>query len=126
MDTKNNTSTIFAYFSEMEDFRIDGKKQHLLTDIITISIAAALCGIESYNDIEDFGVVREDWFKTFLELPNGIPSHDAFNRVFANMDPVKFEACFRKWVNAVLESHTGQQISVDGKTIRGAKFALVM
>lgn len=57
MDIKNKTSTIFAYFSEMQDFRIDRKKQHLLTDIITITIAAASCGIESYNDIEDFGVV---------------------------------------------------------------------
>jgi predicted transposase YbfD/YdcC len=121
MDTKNKTSTIFAYFSEMQDFRIDRKKQHLLTDIITITIAAALCGIESYNDIEDFGVVREDWLKTFLELPNGIPSHDTFNRVFANMDPVKFEACFRNWVNSILEGHIGQLISIDGKTIRGAK-----
>lgn len=105
----------------MQDFRIDRKKRHLLTDIISITIAAALCGIESYNDIEDFGVVREDWLKTFLDLPNGIPSHDTFNRVFANMDPVKFEACFRNWVESILESHTGQQISIDGKTIRGAK-----
>jgi predicted transposase YbfD/YdcC len=121
MNTKNKTSTIFAYFSEMQDFRIDRKKQHLLTDIITITIAAALCGIESYNDIEDFGVVREDWLKTFLELPNGIPSHDTFNRVFANMDPVKFEACLRNWVNSILEGHIGQLISIDGKTIRGAK-----
>jgi predicted transposase YbfD/YdcC len=121
MDTKNKTSTISAYFSEMQDFRIDRKKQHLLTDIITITIAAALCGIESYNDIEDFGVVREDWLKTFLELPNGIPSHDTFNRVFANMDPLKFEACFRNWVESILESHAGQLISIDGKTVRGAK-----
>lgn len=121
MDTKNNTSTIFAYFSEMQDFRIDRKKQHLLTDIITITIAAALCGIESYNDIEDFGVVREDWLKTFLKLPNGIPSRDTFNRGFANMDPIKFETCFRNWVDSILESYTGQQISIDGKTIRGAK-----
>jgi predicted transposase YbfD/YdcC len=121
MDTKNKTSTIFAYFSEMQDFRINRKKQHLLTDIITIAIAAALCGTESYNDIEDFGVVRQDWLKTFLELPNGIPSHDTFNRVFSNMDPLKFEQCFRNWVNSILESHAGQLISVDGKTIRGAK-----
>ncbi len=121
MDTKNNTNTIFAYFSEMQDFRIDRKKQHLLTDIITITIAATLCGSNSYDDIEDFAVVREDWFKTFLELPNGIPSHDTFNRVFANMDPVKFEQCFRNWVGAVLEGHQGQLISIDGKTIRGAK-----
>jgi predicted transposase YbfD/YdcC len=121
MDMQNKTSSVSAYFSEMEDFRIDRKKQHLLTDIITIAIAAALCGSNSYDDIEDFAVVREDWFKTFLELPNGIPSHDTFNRVFANMDPAKFEQCFRNWVDAVLASHKEQLISIDGKTIRGAK-----
>lgn len=121
MDTKNNINTIFAYFSEMEDFRIERKKQHLLTDIITITIAATLCGSNSYDDIEDFAVVREDWFKTFLELPNGIPSHDTINRVFANMDPIKFEECFRNWVDDILANHQGQLISIDGKTIRGAK-----
>jgi predicted transposase YbfD/YdcC len=121
MNTKNDINSIFAYFSEMEDFRIDRKKQHLLTDIITITIAATLCGSNSYDDIEDFAVVRADWFKAFLELPNGIPSHDTFNRVFANMDPVKFERCFRNWVDAVLASHKGRLISIDGKTIRGAK-----
>jgi len=87
---------------------IDRKKQHLLTDIIIITIAAVLCGIESYNDIEDFGVVREDWLKTFLELPNGIRSHDTFNCVFANMNPLKFEAYFRKWVDSILENHACQ------------------
>ena len=59
MDTKNNTSTIFAYFSEMQDFRLNRKKQHLLTDIITIT--AVLSGMKSYDDIEDFGIVREGW-----------------------------------------------------------------
>ena len=121
MDTKNNTSTIFAYFSEMEDFRLNRKKQHLLTDIITITIAAVLSGMKSYDDIEDFGIVREGWLKTFLVLPNGIPSHDTFNRVFAHMDPLKFESCFRNWVNSVLGSPAGQLISIDDKTIRGAK-----
>ena len=121
MDTKNDNNTLLPYFSEMHDFRINRKKQHLLTDIITITIAATLCGCNSYDDIEDFALVREEWFRTFLELPNGIPSHDTINRVFANMDPVKFEQCFRNWVDAILEDHQGQLISIDGKTIRGAK-----
>ncbi len=121
MDTKDNNSTIFSYFSEMQDFRINRKKQHLLTDIITITIAAVLSGMKSYDEIEDFGLAREAWLRTFLELPNGIPSHDTINRVFSHMDPVKFEACFRNWVDSILESHAGQLISIDGKTIRGAK-----
>lgn len=121
MDINGKTSTVFAYFSEMDDFRIDRKKQHLLLDIITIGIAATLCGCTSYDDMEDFALVREDWFKTFLALPGGIPSHDTINRVFAGMDPHKFEQCFRNWVDAVLSEHKGQLISIDGKTIRGAK-----
>lgn len=121
MNTKRDINNILHYFSEMKDFRINRKKQHLLTDIITISIAATLCGCNSYDDIEDFAIVREEWFKTFLELPNGIPSHDTINRVFSNMDPIKFEQCFRNWVEATLSDHKGQLISIDGKTIRGAK-----
>src|SRR5699024_8813662 len=94
MDMKDKTSSIFSYFSEMPDFLINRRKQHLLTDIITITIAGVICGMESYDDIEDFAVFRQDWFKTFLELPGGIPSHDTINRVFSNMDPARFEACF--------------------------------
>lgn len=121
MNTTNNTNSIFAYFSGMQDFRIDRKKQHLLTDIITITIAATLCGSTSYDDIEDFAITREDWFRTFLPLPNGIPSHDTFNRVFSNMDPIRFEECFRNWVQGILSDHKGQLIGIDGKTVRGAK-----
>lgn len=121
IDMSNDKNTIIDYFGEMEDFRMDRKKRHSLIDIITIAIAATLCGCEGYEEIEDFGHVRLDWFKTFLELPNGIPSHDTFNRVFALMDPEKFETCFRTWVNTILESPKGQLISIDGKTIKGAK-----
>lgn len=105
----------------MEDFRINRKKQHLLIDIISIAIAATLTGCEGYDEIEDFGNENMDWFSSFLLLPNGIPSHDTFNRVFSKMNPLKFEQCFRNWVNQVLEMHKSQLISIDGKTIRGAK-----
>lgn len=119
MDLKTNT--IIAYFSEMEDFRINRKKRHLLIDIITITIAGTLCGCQGFDEIEDFGIFRESWLRTFLELPNGIPSHDTFNRVFSKMNPSKFETCFRNWVNSIIESKKEQLISIDGKTIRGAK-----
>ena len=118
---KNKTNTIISYFSEMEDFRINRKKRHLLIDIITITIAATLSGCQGFDEIEDFGIYRENWFGMFLELPNGIPSHDTFNRVFSKMNPLKFEQCFRNWVNAIIESKKEQLISIDGKTIRGAK-----
>lgn len=118
---KSKTNTIINYFSEMEDFRINRKKRHLLIDIITIAIAGTLCGCQGFDEIEDFGLYRLDWLKTFLELPNGIPSHDTFNRVFSKMNPSKFEECFRNWVNCIIESKKEQLISIDGKTIRGAK-----
>jgi len=118
---KSKTNTIIDYFSKMEDFRINRKKRHLLIDIITITIAGTLCGCQGFDEIEDFGHHRAAWLGTFLELPNGIPSHDTFNRVFSKMNPVKFEQCFRNWVNAIIESKKEQLISIDGKTIRGAK-----
>lgn len=105
----------------MEDFRLNRKKEHLLIDIISIAVAATLCGCSGYDEIEDFGLVRLDWLKTFLELPNGIPSHDTFNRVFSKMDPIKFEECFRNWVNSMSGPHKEQLLCIDGKTIRGAK-----
>lgn len=116
---KNNK--LITYFSEMEDFRLNRKKEHQLIDIISIAIAATLCGCSGYDEIEDFGLVRYDWLKTFLELQNGIPSHDTFNRVFSKMDPIKFEECFRNWVNSISGPHKGQLLCIDGKTIRGAK-----
>lgn len=82
----------------MEDFRLNRKKQHLLTDIITITIAAVLSGMKSYADIEDFGIVREGWLKTFLELPNGIPSHDTFNRVFGIIQDLVFQSDSRTFI----------------------------
>ncbi|WP_218778883.1 ISAs1 family transposase [Sphingobacterium sp. JB170] len=105
----------------MEDFRIDRKMQHLLGDIITVGTAAMLCGCSSYDDMGDFALVRDDWFKTFLALPWGIPSHDTINREFAVMDPPKFEKCFRNWMDSVLSDTKGQLIRIDEKTIRGAK-----
>lgn len=105
----------------MEDFRINRNKQHLLIDIISITIAAILCGAEGYDEIQDFGEEKIEWLSTFLVLPNGIPSHDTLNRVFSKMDPLKFEQCFRNWVNSILENNKEQLISIDGKTIRGAK-----
>ena len=123
IDLKSDKSTIIDYFSEMEEFASTEKSDMPLLIFITIVIAGppTLCSAEGYEEIKDFGIIRFDWLKTFLALPNGIPSHDTFNRVFALMDPGKFETCFRAWVNAVLDNPKGQLISIDGKTIRGAK-----
>ncbi|TAE37680.1 MAG: ISAs1 family transposase [Sphingobacteriales bacterium] len=118
---KKDKNSIIRHFSEMKDFRMNRKRLYPLIEIITIAIAATLCGAESYEEIEDFGLERVAWLKTFLELSNGFPSHDTSNRVFALMDPEKFEMCFRSWVKAVLDSPNKGLICIDGKTIRGAK-----
>jgi hypothetical protein len=107
---------IIDLLSKMEDHRIERRKEHLLTDIIVITMSA-----ENWNQIEMFGKSKQDWCKTFLKLPNGIPSHDTFNRFFSVLDPDKFEHVFRLWVKSISKKITNEVISIDGKTIRGAK-----
>jgi len=105
----------------LEDHRMDRKKEHLLVDIVVITLAGVICGAENWNQIEMFGNSKKKWFETFLKLPNGIPSHDTFNRFFSLLDPDKLELIFREWVNSIVDLHKGELISIDGKTIKGAK-----
>ncbi len=106
-----------TYFGGIEEPRVERIKQHKLLDIIIIAICGVICGAEGWVNIEEFGKEKEEWLKTFLELPNGIPSHDTFGRVFARLDPVQFEACFLEWVSALAERVEGV-IAVDGKMLR--------
>lgn len=110
--------SIKEHFADLPDPRSDHTKQHLLIDIVVIAICAVICGADTWNDIEEFGRSKEAWFRTFLELPNGIPSHDTFNRVFARLEPQAFQQCFMNWVRAIYDVKRGQVISVDGKTVR--------
>jgi len=109
------------YLSTMKDHRIDRKKLHLLEDIVFITIAAVISGASSWNEIELFGKHKKEWLSSFLSLPNGIPSHDTFNRFFATLDPHVFEQVFTNWVNSLVEKYPGDIIAIDGKTIRGSK-----
>ena len=109
------------YFSNLTDPRIERTKEHLLDDILFIAIASVICGAESWNDMENYGKSKEAWLKGFLKLPNGIPSHDTFNRVFSTLDPQELETCFLDWVKSVAEITKGEVISIDGKSIRGSK-----
>ena len=83
--------TLIEHFSDIDDPRIDRTKRHKLIDILAIAICATICGAETWEDFELFGRAKLDWFKTFLELPNGIASHDTFRRVFARLDPTQFQ-----------------------------------
>lgn len=112
---------IIDFFQGLEDQRRSaGNRRHELVDIIAIAICAVICGADSWEEIEEYGKVRERWLSSFLSLPEGIPSHDTFNRVISGICPKSFEACFLKWV-ASLVVPTGELISIDGKTICGAK-----
>lgn len=100
------------------DPRVTGRCQHLLLDIVSITLLAVLCGAEDWPDIEQFAKSRKDFLKTFLELPNGIPSHDTFARVFAKLDRSQFAACLFTWTQALHEATGGKVIAIDGKSLR--------
>ncbi len=116
------TTSLHTYFACIPDYRINRNKQHLLSDIIILSVVAVICGAESWNSIETFGTSKIDFLKTFLKLPNGIPSHDTINRVFSSMRPQYFEQAFIQWVNSLRDKNILKEvISLDGKCIRGSK-----
>ena len=106
------------YFADLEDPRIDRTKLYRLEDIIVIAICAVISGAETWNDIEDWGRLKESWLSTFMELPNSIPSHDTFGRVFSLLDPKQFQKCFVSWVQAAYAVTGGQVVAIDGKTVR--------
>jgi predicted transposase YbfD/YdcC len=110
--------SIGEHFNDLEDPRMERTKHHQLLDIIAIAICGVICGADSWVDLELFGRSKEEWLKRFLSLPNGIPSHDTFGRVFALLDPAKFAQCFTSWVKAVSQLTQGQVIAIDGKALR--------
>jgi predicted transposase YbfD/YdcC len=108
------------YIADLPDPRVDRTKHHRLDDILVIMLCAVICGADSFEGIERFGKARRDWLKTFLALPNGIPSHDTFNRVLSALDPKIFAACFGRWMNDLCEATGLKPIAIDGKSCRGA------
>ena len=111
--------SILDYFAELPDPRRDNEnKRHQLIDIIAISILATICGAEHFTEMEDYGHANLDFLRTFLELPNGSPSHDTFGYVFARLDSNEFKKCFAAWVNSIREATEGEVITIDGKTLR--------
>jgi predicted transposase YbfD/YdcC len=111
-------TTISEHFSAIEDPRLDRAKLHQLIDIITITLCAVIGGAETWTDIELFGQCKYKWFKSFLELPNGIPSHDTFARVFARIDPEQLQKSFSGWVKSINSLLEGELIAIDGKALR--------
>ena len=112
--------SIARYFADLPDPRVDRTKKRSLTDILVIALCAVVCGADSWEEVEAFGEAKEDWLRGFLRLPNGIPSHDTFGRVFARLDPGAFGACVADWMGAVCEAAGPRHIAIDGKAVRSA------
>jgi predicted transposase YbfD/YdcC len=117
---KHPKLSLIEHFENLDDPRVNRTKDHDLIDVLIIAVCTLLCAGESFNDMEDFGKAKEDWFKTFLSLRNGIPSHDTFNRVFAALDPHKFLECFLAWTQSVREAVGQEIVALDGKALRRA------
>lgn len=110
--------TFSDYFAEVEDPRIERTKKHKLEDILFIAISGVICGANDWANIEMFGKAKEEWLRKYLELPNGIPSHDTFGRIFQQIDPAQFEKGFLDWTRSIHKETKGEVIAIDGKTVR--------
>jgi predicted transposase YbfD/YdcC len=113
-----SAANLTKHFATLTDPRVDRTKEHLLLDIVVIAICAILAGADGWVAVEAFGQTKEKWLRTFLALPNGIPSHDTFGRVFAALDPFEFQQSFASWIQAVSQKLKGEIVAVDGKTLR--------
>jgi predicted transposase YbfD/YdcC len=111
-------SPLIEHFQSLEDPRCSYLVEHRLLDIIGLTLCAVICGADTWVDIAAYGRAKEAWLRGFLSLPNGIPSHDTIARLFAALDPEAFQACFVEWVKAIAQLGPGNQISIDGKTLR--------
>ena len=118
MAHSNPALAIQTHFATLEDPRIDRTRHHDLMDIVVIAICAVICGAEGWEDIAKYGVAKHDWLKTFLTLPHGIPSHDTFRRIFCLLDPLAFQECFQRWIDALSAGLGIKRIAIDGKTLR--------
>lgn len=113
-------SSFLEFFETLPDPRVERSKRHKLSDILFITIAAVLSGCDDWNDIEMYGQSKQLWLQNYLELPNGIPSHDTFNRVFAALDPMALQECFLNWVQSIAKHSEGDIVSIDGKRLCGS------
>lgn len=120
MAATTNLPAIKKYFRWLPEPRVAGRSKHLLVDIVVIAICGVIADCDDWSDIAQFGQKREDWFRRFLKLPHGIPSHDTFERVFAALDRRAFQRCCLKWFMAVGEVLGLGHIAIDGKTQRGS------
>jgi predicted transposase YbfD/YdcC len=118
MPRSNPALAIQTHFADLQDPRMERTRLHHLMDIVVIAICAVICGADGWEDIAKYGRGKKAWLQTFLELPNGIPSHDTFRRVFCLLDPAAFQECFQRWIDALSAGLGLKRIAIDGKTMR--------
>jgi predicted transposase YbfD/YdcC len=111
---------LLDHFASLPDPRIDRRKLHDLVDIVALAVCAVLAGCNEYTAMEAFGQAKEAWLKTFLRLPNGIPSHDTIGRVLALLAPEAFDDCFGRWMAEACQGLPLKHVAVDGKAMRGS------
>jgi predicted transposase YbfD/YdcC len=111
---------LVRHFRKLKDPRINRRKLHSLEAILVIAVCAVIAGADDFQQVALFGQKREDWLGRFLDLPNGIPSHDTFERVFARLDPLAFQECFAAWMNSWYARLGGKHLAIDGKAVRGS------
>lgn len=117
---QHSISSLTGHFSILIDPRVNRTREHELIDVLVIGLCCVICGGESFYDMEHFGKAKLDWFRTFLKLPNGVPSHDTFNRLFCALDPRQFLECFLSWTQSVRAAIPGEIVALDGKALRRA------
>jgi len=113
-----NSINLIKWFGNLNDPRVQGRKKHLLIDIVMLAFCAVVANCDDWHEIELFAKHHEDWFRQFLRLPNGIPSHDTLERVFDRLDPVAFQRAFVGWQSTWNPALPIKQIAIDGKTLR--------
>src|SRR6187402_1476252 len=112
--------SLIARLRQLPDPRVRGRCEHELVDVLMIALCCLLCGGEGFNDMEDFGRAKRQWFKTFLRLRSGIPTHDTFNRVLAALKPEAFLEVFMAWTQSLRTMISEEVVALDGKALRRA------
>lgn len=113
-------NSLLAFAKEVKDFRINRRKLHPVENIVFITILAVICNAQDWEEIEDFGNARIDFFSKYLDLKNGVPSHDTFNRFFSLYNPKSFQIIFVEWLSSLMNI-TEKHIAIDGKACRGSR-----
>ena len=114
------SASFFSHFAKIEDPGMQRTQLHKLGDVLFIAVCATICGANAFTAMEEFGRAKLAWLKKFLELPNGIPSHDTFRNVFIGIKPEGFTECFMSWVSVLSISVKKKIVAIDGKTSRAS------